>query len=144
MATSFSGGGSQSTRRKPPTLGKQLVNFITCGCKSSAPFFFNLQSWAWTHAVVVIGLYELLDPMNLTHWATQAPTNMEDIKKNYFVFNFDVFELIVLWPFGWMSVDFPYLLRFWDNLLLQIRPNCQICMPKFELSYFLQIYSLWT
>jgi len=28
-----------STRREPPTLGKQLVNFITCGCESSAPFF---------------------------------------------------------------------------------------------------------
>jgi hypothetical protein len=35
MVTSFSGGGS---RREPPTLGKQLVNFITCGWKSSAPF----------------------------------------------------------------------------------------------------------
>jgi hypothetical protein len=23
----------------PPTMGKQLVNFITCGCESSAPFF---------------------------------------------------------------------------------------------------------
>ena len=30
----FSGGGSW---REPPTMGKQLVNFITC--KSSAPFF---------------------------------------------------------------------------------------------------------
>jgi hypothetical protein len=38
MATSFSGGGSQSTRREPLTIGKQLVNFITCDCKSSAPF----------------------------------------------------------------------------------------------------------
>jgi hypothetical protein len=37
MATSFSGGGSESTRRKPLTMGKQLVNFITCDCKSSAP-----------------------------------------------------------------------------------------------------------
>jgi len=36
MATSFSGGGS---RREPLTMGKQLVNFITCGCESSAPFF---------------------------------------------------------------------------------------------------------
>ena len=35
----FSGGGSRSTRREPPTMGKQLVNFITCGCESSAPFF---------------------------------------------------------------------------------------------------------
>ena len=39
MVTSFSGGGSLSTRREPSTLGKQLVNFITCGCESSAPFF---------------------------------------------------------------------------------------------------------
>jgi len=39
VATSFSGGGSRSTRREPPTMGKQLVNFITCGCESSAPFF---------------------------------------------------------------------------------------------------------
>jgi hypothetical protein len=48
MATSFSGGGSQNTRRKPPTLGKQLVNCI--------------KSWSLTRAVFVIGLYELLDP----------------------------------------------------------------------------------
>ena len=39
MATSFSGGGSRSTQREPPPMGKQLVNFITCGCESSAPFF---------------------------------------------------------------------------------------------------------
>jgi len=39
MATKFSGGGSRSTQRQPPTMGKQLVNFITCGCESSAPFF---------------------------------------------------------------------------------------------------------
>jgi len=39
MATSFSGGGSLSTRREPPTMGKQLVNIITCDCELSAPFF---------------------------------------------------------------------------------------------------------
>jgi hypothetical protein len=27
MAISFSGGGSQSTRREPSTMGKQLVNY---------------------------------------------------------------------------------------------------------------------
>ena len=58
MATSFSGGGS---RREPLTMGKQLVNFITCGCESSAPFC-NLLSQARTHAILVIGLYDLLDP----------------------------------------------------------------------------------
>jgi hypothetical protein len=30
LATSFSVGGS---RREPPTMDKQLVNFITCGCE---------------------------------------------------------------------------------------------------------------
>ena len=39
MATSFSGGGSQSTQREPLTMVKQLVKFITFGCESSAPFF---------------------------------------------------------------------------------------------------------
>jgi len=39
VATSFSGGGSRSTRREPPIIGKQLVNFNTYGCESSAPFF---------------------------------------------------------------------------------------------------------
>jgi hypothetical protein len=39
MATSFSGGRSRSTRREPLTIGKQLVNFITCSCESIAPFF---------------------------------------------------------------------------------------------------------
>ena len=24
---------------EPPTMGKQLVNFITCGCELRAPFF---------------------------------------------------------------------------------------------------------
>jgi len=39
MATSFSGGRSRSTQREPPTMGKQMVNFMTCGCESSAPLF---------------------------------------------------------------------------------------------------------
>jgi hypothetical protein len=39
MATSVSGGG-----REPPTMGKQLVNFITCGCKSSASFFLTYKA----------------------------------------------------------------------------------------------------
>ena len=64
MTTSFSGGGSRSTRREPPAMDKQLVNFIICDCESSAPFICNLQSRVRTHAVLhilVIGLYELLD-----------------------------------------------------------------------------------
>jgi len=56
MATSFSGRRSQ---REPPTMGKQLVNFITCAV-SRVYLFCNLQSRARTHAALVIGLYELL------------------------------------------------------------------------------------
>jgi hypothetical protein len=41
-------------------MGTQLVNFITCGCESSAPYFCNLQSRGRTHAVLLTGLYELL------------------------------------------------------------------------------------
>ena len=32
MTTSFSVGRSRHTRREPPTMGKQLVSFITCSC----------------------------------------------------------------------------------------------------------------
>ena len=41
-------------RREPLTMGKQLVNFIEC------TLFCHLQSGEWTHAELVIGLYELL------------------------------------------------------------------------------------
>ena len=34
----FSGGRSRRTWREPSTMGMQLVNIITCGCESSAPF----------------------------------------------------------------------------------------------------------
>ena len=45
MANSFRGGRSRSTLREPPTMGKQLVNFITCGsprflCRPTALFCF--------------------------------------------------------------------------------------------------------
>jgi hypothetical protein len=39
VVTSFSVGKSRSTRREPLTMGNQLINFITCGCESSSPFF---------------------------------------------------------------------------------------------------------
>jgi hypothetical protein len=57
MATSFSGGRS---RREPPTMSKQLVNFYHLRLRVQCTFFCNLQSQARTHAVLVIGLYELL------------------------------------------------------------------------------------
>ena len=57
MATSFSGGRTWSTQREPPTMGKQLVNL-----QLRVEFipFCNLHSRARTHAILVIGLCELL------------------------------------------------------------------------------------
>jgi hypothetical protein len=42
-------------------MGKQLVNFITCGCESSAPFL-NFKAGREPMFVLMIGLRELLDP----------------------------------------------------------------------------------
>jgi hypothetical protein len=53
MATSFSGGRS---RREPPTMDKQLVNYHL-RLRVECTLFCNLQSRARTHAVLVIGLY---------------------------------------------------------------------------------------
>ena len=67
MATSCSGGRS---RRELPTMGKQLVNFISLAAASRMHLFCNIQSRARTHAVLVIGLYELLGnqlPNSLSH-----------------------------------------------------------------------------
>jgi hypothetical protein len=47
MVTSIVVEEAGRLRRELPTMGKQLVNFITCGYESSA-------------RVLVIGLYELL------------------------------------------------------------------------------------
>ena len=60
MATSFSGGRSRSTLREPPTMGRKLVKFIPYVASRVHPFC-NLQNRARTNAVLVIGLYELLD-----------------------------------------------------------------------------------
>jgi hypothetical protein len=61
MATNFSGGGIQSTRRKPSTMGNQLVT-LSLALRVECTHFCKLQSRARTHVVLVIGLYQLLDP----------------------------------------------------------------------------------
>jgi hypothetical protein len=52
-----------------PTIGKQLVNFITCGCKSSAPFLLFTKPGANPRR---IGdrLVWVVRSNDLTHWAT--------------------------------------------------------------------------
>ena len=66
MATSFSGGRSRSTRREPPTMGKQLVNFITSGCESSALFFviYKPTSYWW---LACMSCWVIQLPSSLNH-----------------------------------------------------------------------------
>ena len=76
MATSFSGGRSRSTQREPPTMGKQLVNFVTCGCESSAPFFNSPGHVSYCHrfSSVNISYFNLLFR---NHWANCNQTLVE-------------------------------------------------------------------
>jgi hypothetical protein len=67
MATSFSGGRSRCTWREPPTMGKQLVNYHLRLLVECTPFC-NQHSRARTHAVLAIGLHELLGNPTTT-WA---------------------------------------------------------------------------
>jgi hypothetical protein len=59
MVTSFSGGRS---RREPLTMGKQLVSFITYGCKSSASSYNKIDC----HDITEILLKVALNTINLT------------------------------------------------------------------------------
>ena len=81
MATSFSGGGSRSTRRESSTMGKQLVNFITCDCESSAPFLAHLAkdhvSFCHHLASVVRRKLSHLNLLLRNHWANCRQTLME-------------------------------------------------------------------
>jgi hypothetical protein len=82
MTTRFSGGRFRSTRREPPTMGKQLVNFSTCGCESSAPFLAHL---AFRPCELLPSLFVRRPSVNISHfnlllrnrWANCNQTLME-------------------------------------------------------------------
>jgi acetaldehyde dehydrogenase (acetylating) len=61
MATSFSGGRS---RRELLTMGKQLVNFITCGGESSVPLFVIYTTKTGRHDIAEILLKVALNTKN--------------------------------------------------------------------------------
>ena len=72
MVTSFSGGGSRSTRREPSTMSKQLVNFYHLQLRVECTLFCNLQS----RARIGDRLVWIVISNDLTHWATQTPAVM--------------------------------------------------------------------
>ena len=70
------------TQREPSTMGKQLVNFISCGCESSAPFFVIYKAWCeptpfWRQACMSCQVIQL--PNSLSHL---SPTNKESYWQN--------------------------------------------------------------
>jgi hypothetical protein len=91
MALSFSGGRSLSTRREPPTMGKQLVNFITCGCELSAPFFVIYKAGgeptlSGRHDIAEILLKVALNTKNLNQIKIQQRWNYLPCFKFFFYF----------------------------------------------------------
>ena len=69
MSTSISGGRSRSTRREPPTIDRQLVNFITCG--SSHHGLHHLFQWylssilLYSFVVAKYWLIQVLQPQTV-------------------------------------------------------------------------------
>jgi hypothetical protein len=63
MVTSFSGGRSRSIQREPPTMGKQLVNFITCGCESLT-CIFEISVYLVLTATATVNLENVLNYNN--------------------------------------------------------------------------------
>ena len=62
-------GGVPGENHRP--WGKQLVNFITCGCESSAPLFVIYK--AGREPTPYDRLVWVARSNDLTHWATWAP-----------------------------------------------------------------------
>jgi hypothetical protein len=94
MATSFSGGRSRIPgETEPPTYTSNRVNFITCSCESPVHPFCYLQNRVRTHAVLVIGLYELLgNPTTLLNEPSgplkkQKQTKQTNKNNLYILFN---------------------------------------------------------
>ena len=78
MSTSFSDGRSRSTRREPPTMGKQLVNCIICSCESSAPFLLFTKTCANPRRIGDRLVCVVRWSNYLTHWATRAVLSNRD------------------------------------------------------------------
>ena len=62
MVTSFSGEGSREYPERTPEHGQATGKLYHMRLRVECTLFCYVHSWVLTHAVLVIGLYELLDP----------------------------------------------------------------------------------
>ena len=63
MVTSFSGGGSREYPERTTEHGQATGKLYHMRLRVECTLFCYVHSWVLTHAVLVIGLYELLDPV---------------------------------------------------------------------------------
>ena len=101
MVTSFCCGRS---RRKPPTMDKQLYHLRL---RVECTLFCNLESRTRTHAVLMLGVYELLS--NITNWDPRAfsTKGQTTISKTctmvseifFFYFKLLSFQIFLLWSY---------------------------------------------
>ena len=62
MVTSFSGEGSREYPERTPEHGQATGKLYHMRLRVECTLFCYVHSWVLAHAVLVIGLYELLDP----------------------------------------------------------------------------------
>ena len=62
MVTSFSGGGSREYPERTTEHGQATGKLYHMWLRVECTLFCYVHSWVLTPAVLVIGLYELLDP----------------------------------------------------------------------------------
>jgi hypothetical protein len=126
MRTSFRGGRSLGTRREPPTMGKQLVNFITCDCESSAPFFVIYKAGRkptpyWWYACMSCQVIQL--PNSLSH--PDPPINC------------DVKEILHYVQMNWVRV-------LWTHVYFSWKQGIRVLWTHVYFSWKQGIRVLWT
>ena len=71
MVTSFSGGGSREYPERTTEHGQATGKLYHMRLRVECTLFCYVHSWVLTHAVLVIGLYELLDPAQILDRCTR-------------------------------------------------------------------------
>ena len=133
MATSFSGGGSQSTRREPPTMGKQLVNFYHLRLRVEWTFFvldalpLNIAESGFKHQ----------QSNQIEHYGGVCLNN---IRVNLKIYNAYIYEHVEHIWYSINSLQWGLVILFSYNgtFLSFLRSHARSCLfPQNELWYFL-------
>jgi hypothetical protein len=140
MATSFSVGRRRSTQREPPTMDKQLVNFITCGCVSSAPVFVIYKAgreYFWISWMLSLSFLMLLTEIwqyecyQWTSWMLSLNFLMlsPDFPMNVFVIHSNLGEMLFLKRLlnPWVKMSGYGFSTNWREIWLYLRHNMNIC-----------------